>query len=144
MQKHNQIVRLFYSNEFACLLLTVETLTFPIEEDLHGLHFHIKNSTLLDVSHAESIHTRHPPNLSTIIGNSVRKSQAHFFKKYIHWTIKQAAKRRGQCKLGIVRNLVITVHFAGYSDTIRLLFGASRFFNLSDDFTSHTEIHILH
>ncbi|XP_044079473.1 uncharacterized protein LOC122888741 isoform X2 [Siniperca chuatsi] len=48
----------------------VETLTFPIKEELLGLHLHIKNSTLLDVSHAESIHMYHPPNLSTIIDTS--------------------------------------------------------------------------
>ncbi|XP_041656651.1 uncharacterized protein LOC121518422 isoform X2 [Cheilinus undulatus] len=35
--------------------------------DLLGLHPYIKNSTLLDASHAESIQMYHPPNLSTII-----------------------------------------------------------------------------
>ncbi|XP_030602953.1 uncharacterized protein LOC115792528 [Archocentrus centrarchus] len=48
----------------------VETFNFPIEEDLLDLHIHIKNSTLLDVSHAESIHVHHPPNLSTILDAS--------------------------------------------------------------------------
>ncbi|XP_074528469.1 uncharacterized protein LOC141791725 [Halichoeres trimaculatus] len=33
-------------------------------------HPYKKNSTLLDVSHAESIHMYHPPNLSTIIDGS--------------------------------------------------------------------------
>uniref|UniRef100_UPI0037E74814 uncharacterized protein n=1 Tax=Semicossyphus pulcher TaxID=241346 RepID=UPI0037E74814 len=48
----------------------VEALTFPMKEALLGLHLHIKNSTLLDVSHAESIHMHHSPNLSTIIDAS--------------------------------------------------------------------------
>ncbi|XP_026039089.1 uncharacterized protein LOC113031267 isoform X3 [Astatotilapia calliptera] len=48
----------------------VETFNFSIEEDLLDLHRHIKNSTLLDVSHAESIHMHHPPNLSTILDAS--------------------------------------------------------------------------
>lgn len=59
-------------------VLIVETFNFSIEEDLLDLHRHIKNSTLLDVSHAESIHMHHPPNLSTILGNTGNKSQAHF------------------------------------------------------------------
>ncbi|CAI5642968.1 uncharacterized protein LOC102081985 isoform X1 [Oreochromis niloticus] len=50
-----------------CIL---ETFNFSIGEDLLGLHHHIKNSTLLDVSHAESIHMHHPPNLSTILDAS--------------------------------------------------------------------------
>ncbi|XP_037603544.1 uncharacterized protein LOC119475163 [Sebastes umbrosus] len=45
----------------------VETLTFPFTEELLGLHLHIKNSTLLDVSHAESINMFHPPNVSNIL-----------------------------------------------------------------------------
>ncbi|XP_014189286.1 uncharacterized protein LOC102312494 isoform X3 [Haplochromis burtoni] len=48
----------------------VETFNFSIKEDLLDLHRHIKNSTLLDVSHAESIHMHHPPNLSTILDAS--------------------------------------------------------------------------
>ncbi|KAM8741681.1 uncharacterized protein AB9X84_018991 isoform 2-T3 [Acanthopagrus schlegelii] len=48
----------------------VETLTFPFEEEALDLHLHIKNSTLLDLSNAESIHMHHPPNLSTIIDAS--------------------------------------------------------------------------
>ncbi|XP_035522130.1 uncharacterized protein LOC118331363 [Morone saxatilis] len=44
----------------------VETLTFPVKEELLGPYLHIKNSTLLDVSHAESIHMHHLPNLSII------------------------------------------------------------------------------
>ncbi|XP_068188071.1 uncharacterized protein [Antennarius striatus] len=39
-------------------------------EELRRLHLHIKNSTLLDVSHAESIRMYHPPNLSSIINAS--------------------------------------------------------------------------
>ncbi|XP_049448133.1 uncharacterized protein LOC125898385 [Epinephelus fuscoguttatus] len=48
----------------------VETLTFPIKEELLDLHLHIKNSTLLDVSHAQSIHMHQPPNLSNITDSS--------------------------------------------------------------------------
>ncbi|KAM7374644.1 hypothetical protein PAMP_007290 [Pampus punctatissimus] len=48
----------------------VETLTFPIEEDLLSHHLHIKNSTLLDVSHAESIRMHPPQDVSTIIDAS--------------------------------------------------------------------------
>ncbi|XP_040005727.1 uncharacterized protein LOC120802222 [Xiphias gladius] len=48
----------------------VERMTFPTKEELLGLHLHIKNSTLLDVSHAETIHMHHPPNFSTIIDAS--------------------------------------------------------------------------
>lgn len=36
-------------------------------ENYPGHHPYMKNSTLLDVSHAEGIHMCHPPNLSTII-----------------------------------------------------------------------------
>ncbi|XP_056253641.1 uncharacterized protein LOC130182614 isoform X1 [Seriola aureovittata] len=48
----------------------VQTLAFSMKEELLGLHLNIKNSTLLDVSHAETIHMHHPPDLSTIIGAS--------------------------------------------------------------------------
>ncbi|XP_033955468.1 uncharacterized protein [Pseudochaenichthys georgianus] len=44
----------------------VETSTFPIMEGL-GLHLNIKNSTLLNVSNAETIHMHQPLNLSSII-----------------------------------------------------------------------------
>ncbi|XP_029304180.1 uncharacterized protein LOC115019010 isoform X3 [Cottoperca gobio] len=47
----------------------VETLTFPIKLE-PGLHLHIKNSTLLDESHAEGIYMYHPPNLSDITDSS--------------------------------------------------------------------------
>ncbi|XP_034540255.1 uncharacterized protein LOC117813238 isoform X2 [Notolabrus celidotus] len=42
----------------------------PAAEDPLGLHTCIKNSTLLDGSHAESIHMHQPPNLSTIMDAS--------------------------------------------------------------------------
>ncbi|KAL3042551.1 hypothetical protein OYC64_020478 [Pagothenia borchgrevinki] len=42
----------------------VETSTFPIKE--LGLHLNIKNSTLLNVSNAETIHMHPPINLSSI------------------------------------------------------------------------------
>nr|XP_046265860.1 uncharacterized protein LOC124070219 [Scatophagus argus] len=48
----------------------VETPTFTVHEELPALHLHVKNSTLLDASHAESIHMHHLPNLSTIIDAS--------------------------------------------------------------------------
>ncbi|XP_031729934.1 uncharacterized protein LOC116398065 isoform X1 [Anarrhichthys ocellatus] len=41
------------------------------QEELLGLHFHVKNSTLLDVSHAESLRKHHSPNVSDIIDASV-------------------------------------------------------------------------
>ncbi|KAI9527269.1 hypothetical protein NQZ68_032140 [Dissostichus eleginoides] len=44
----------------------METSTFPIKEEL-GPHLNIKNSTLLNVSHAETIHMHQPLNLSSII-----------------------------------------------------------------------------
>ncbi|XP_033996177.1 uncharacterized protein LOC117490522 isoform X3 [Trematomus bernacchii] len=43
----------------------VETSTFLIKEEL-GLHLNIKNSTLLNVSNAETIHMHQPINLSSI------------------------------------------------------------------------------
>ncbi|XP_034062694.1 uncharacterized protein LOC117540221 isoform X2 [Gymnodraco acuticeps] len=46
--------------------IDVETSTFPIKEGL-GLHLNIKNSTLLNVSNAETIHMHQPLNLSSII-----------------------------------------------------------------------------
>ncbi|XP_051256602.1 uncharacterized protein LOC127363764 isoform X2 [Dicentrarchus labrax] len=49
----------------------VETLTFPVKEELLGPYLHIKNSTLLDVSHAESIHMHHLPNLSNIDASAI-------------------------------------------------------------------------
>ncbi|KAM6983511.1 uncharacterized protein LKV04_011461 [Tautogolabrus adspersus] len=45
----------------------VEALILPVTEDYLGLRPYKKNSTLLDVSHAESIHMHQPPNLSYII-----------------------------------------------------------------------------
>nr|XP_019941310.1 PREDICTED: uncharacterized protein LOC109628586 [Paralichthys olivaceus] len=48
----------------------VETLTFPMKEETLDLHLHIKNSTLLDVSHAQNIHMHDTPNISTIIDAS--------------------------------------------------------------------------
>lgn len=56
---------------YSSFLFTVETLTFPSKEELLDVDPHIKNSTLLDASHAVSIHMHQPPNLSTIIGNSL-------------------------------------------------------------------------
>ncbi|XP_054482426.1 uncharacterized protein LOC129113962 [Anoplopoma fimbria] len=47
----------------------VETLT-PFKEELLGLHLHVKNSTLLEASHAESINMHHSPNLSNILDAS--------------------------------------------------------------------------
>nr|XP_015816938.2 uncharacterized protein LOC107386828 isoform X1 [Nothobranchius furzeri] len=48
-----------------------ESSAFPNEDELLGLHFlHVKNSTLLDVSHAENVHTHHPSNISAILDAS--------------------------------------------------------------------------
>ncbi|XP_042355715.1 uncharacterized protein LOC121952906 isoform X2 [Plectropomus leopardus] len=44
--------------------------TFSRKEELLDLHVHIKNSTLLDVSHAQTIDMHNPPNLSNIINTS--------------------------------------------------------------------------
>ncbi|KAL6098308.1 uncharacterized protein ACO6RY_17466 [Pungitius sinensis] len=49
----------------------VETMT-SFKQELLGLHLHPKNSTLLDVSQAESIRTHHSPNLSNIIETSIQ------------------------------------------------------------------------
>ncbi|XP_023131514.1 uncharacterized protein LOC111572185 [Amphiprion ocellaris] len=48
----------------------VETPTLKINKKPPGLHLHIKNSTLLDESHAKSINMHCSPNLSTIIDTS--------------------------------------------------------------------------
>ncbi|XP_077963137.1 uncharacterized protein LOC120822733 isoform X2 [Gasterosteus aculeatus] len=45
------------------------------KEELLGLHLHVKNSTLLDVSHAESIRMHHSPNLSHILGTSTIQAE---------------------------------------------------------------------
>lgn len=49
-------------------------MTFPSKDKLLGFHLQVKNSTLLEDSHAENIHSHHPPNLSTIIGDSRKTS----------------------------------------------------------------------
>ncbi|XP_059207860.1 uncharacterized protein LOC131986773 [Centropristis striata] len=48
----------------------VESLMFPIKEALPNLSLNMKNSTLLDVSHAENICMFQPPNLSNITNDS--------------------------------------------------------------------------
>ncbi|XP_023198580.1 protein IFH1-like isoform X1 [Xiphophorus maculatus] len=50
---------------------SVDIMTFPSKDKLLGFHLHVKNSTLLEDSHAENIHSHHPPNLSTIIDASM-------------------------------------------------------------------------
>ncbi|XP_028277914.1 uncharacterized protein LOC114446469 [Parambassis ranga] len=55
-----------------------ERLSLPFEEDSLDLHLHIKNSTLLDVSHAESIRMYHAPNLSAIIDVSKNLPENNF------------------------------------------------------------------
>ncbi|XP_024862515.1 uncharacterized protein LOC108238054 [Kryptolebias marmoratus] len=47
---------------------SVET-TFP-KKELLSVNLPIKNSTLLESSHAENIHMHHPPDLSNIIGDA--------------------------------------------------------------------------
>ncbi|XP_008425097.1 U1 small nuclear ribonucleoprotein component SNU71 isoform X2 [Poecilia reticulata] len=46
---------------------SVDTMTFPSRDDL----LQVKNSTLLEDSRAENIHSHHQPNLSTIIDASL-------------------------------------------------------------------------
>lgn len=53
---------------FSLFLFTVEALTLPIKEELLDLHLNIKNSSLLDASHAVSIQMHQTPDLSNIIG----------------------------------------------------------------------------
>ncbi|XP_014847819.1 PREDICTED: uncharacterized protein LOC106920964 [Poecilia mexicana] len=50
---------------------SVDIMTFPCRDELLGFHLQVKNSTLLEDSHAENIHSHHPPNLSTIIDASL-------------------------------------------------------------------------
>lgn len=71
------ILIFFVSSSF---LFTAETVTFPmVKTEFFCLHPNIKNSTLLDVSHAQSIHMHQPPNLSAIIGKwRGKKSHTHF------------------------------------------------------------------
>ncbi|XP_029304179.1 uncharacterized protein LOC115019010 isoform X2 [Cottoperca gobio] len=69
----------------------VETLTFPIKLE-PGLHLHIKNSTLLDESHAEGIYMYHPPNLSDITGNSI--ALRLFLKRTVRSTKTENLKLR--------------------------------------------------
>ncbi|KAM8897317.1 uncharacterized protein AB9W97_008773 isoform 2-T2 [Spinachia spinachia] len=51
-----------------------ETMS-SFKEELLGLHLHTKNSTLLDVSQAESICTHHSPDLSHIIETSTIQAE---------------------------------------------------------------------
>ncbi|MEQ2250693.1 hypothetical protein ILYODFUR_003501 [Ilyodon furcidens] len=66
---------------------SVDTMSLPNEDELLGLHIHVKNSTLLEDSHAENIHMHHPPNLSTIIDASTvlaeKKCEISYHKKDI-------------------------------------------------------------
>ncbi|XP_034462530.1 uncharacterized protein LOC117774312 [Hippoglossus hippoglossus] len=55
----------------------VETLTFPMKEETLDLHLDIKNSTLLDVSHAQNIHMHDLPNISTISDASTAHVQTN-------------------------------------------------------------------
>lgn len=62
------------------IFFTAEAATFHSLDELLGFHPNIKNSTLLDVSHAKNIHLHHPPNLSTITGKEEQPSQIRFNK----------------------------------------------------------------
>ncbi|XP_048851034.1 uncharacterized protein LOC125720058 isoform X2 [Brienomyrus brachyistius] len=57
-----------------------ETLCFTMAEELVELQ--VKNSTLLDVSHAVDIDMRQPPNLSAILENSRRPDEKDLEKRH--------------------------------------------------------------
>lgn len=72
-------------------VLTAHALTFSMkeeEEQQQGPHLHIKNSTLLDVSHAEAIHIHDPPDLSVIIGKCEKIISCCVVRNYLmlHYT----------------------------------------------------------
>lgn len=54
--------------------LIEEALILPFKEELPAIYLDNKNSTLLDASHAVSIHMHPAPNLSTIFGNLTKSS----------------------------------------------------------------------
>ncbi|RVE64125.1 hypothetical protein OJAV_G00143190 [Oryzias javanicus] len=53
----------------------METQSFLNREEMLAINCHLKNSTLLDVSHAKSIHAYHPPNMSTILDASTHVAE---------------------------------------------------------------------
>ncbi|XP_062262587.1 uncharacterized protein LOC133969893 [Platichthys flesus] len=53
----------------------VDALTSPMKEETLDLHLDVKNSTLLDVSHAQNIHMHDLPNISTISNASTTRVQ---------------------------------------------------------------------
>ncbi|MEQ2301069.1 hypothetical protein AMECASPLE_032239 [Ameca splendens] len=67
------------------------------EDELLGLHIHVKNSTLLEDSHAENIHMHHPPNLSTIIDASTILAEKKCEISY-HKTKEETKKDISSCK----------------------------------------------
>ncbi|MED6283434.1 hypothetical protein CHARACLAT_008711 [Characodon lateralis] len=76
---------------------SVDTMSLPNEDELLGLHLHVKNSTLLEDSHAENIHMHHPPNLSTIIDASTVLAEKKCEISY-HKTKEEAKKDISSCK----------------------------------------------
>lgn len=59
---------------FAILYFIEEVLFSPFKEEFLAVCLHNKNSTLLDASHAVSIHMHPAPNLSTISGNFTKSN----------------------------------------------------------------------
>lgn len=66
---------------FSIAALPFQTCTDLTEEALLDLDMHVKNSTLLDASHAVSIHMHQPPNLSNITGNTVTNTHTVPYEK---------------------------------------------------------------
>ncbi|XP_043996301.1 myb-like protein V isoform X1 [Gambusia affinis] len=62
--------------------MSVNVMTFPSKDELLDFHLQVKNSTLLEDSHAENIHAHHPPNLSTIIDASTSLAEEKFEISY--------------------------------------------------------------
>ncbi|XP_038162734.1 uncharacterized protein LOC119797647 [Cyprinodon tularosa] len=97
----------FSSPEIFRKEVSVDTMTFPSEDDLLGLHLHVKNSTLLEDSRAENINTHHPPNLSTIIDLSSiveKKSEISCHKN----PEDESKTNRSSCKSDEKKTLNIT------------------------------------
>lgn len=67
---------------FAIFIYFIEVLFSPFKEEFLAVCLHNKNSTLLDASHAVSIHMHPAPNLSTISGNLTKSNsnQQHMSK----------------------------------------------------------------
>ncbi|XP_011481470.1 uncharacterized protein LOC101165494 isoform X2 [Oryzias latipes] len=81
----------------------VETQTFLNGEEMLGIICNVKNSTLLDESHSKSIHTYHPPNMSTIIDVSTHvaeKNSESSYQKETHTENKSQEMKPAQDFVG--------------------------------------------